>query len=76
MHSMSTGKNSIHAVVFDLGGVLLDWNPRYLYRKLFDDEATMEHFLREICTPEWHSSHDRGESTDESCAELANRYPE
>ena len=37
----------IDAVVFDLGGVLLDWDPRHLYRKLFDDEAEMEVFLRE-----------------------------
>ena len=37
-------------VVFDLGGVLLDWNPRHLYRKLFDDEARMEWFLSTICT--------------------------
>ena len=39
-------------VIFDLGGVLIDWNPRYLYRQLFDgDEAGMEHFLVEICSP-------------------------
>jgi len=40
----------IDTVVFDLGGVLIDWNPRYLYRQLFDDEAAMEHFLTKICT--------------------------
>ena len=44
---------AIEAVVFDIGGVLLDWNPRHLYRKLFDDEARMERFLAEVCTPEW-----------------------
>ena len=48
------------AVVFDLGGVLVDWDPRYLYRKLIDDEAEMERFLREVCTLEWHAAHDRG----------------
>ena len=37
-------------VVFDLGGVLIDWNPRYLYRKLFDDEAAMERFLARSAT--------------------------
>jgi 2-haloacid dehalogenase len=41
---------AIEAVVFDIGGVLLDWNPRYLYRQLFDDEREMERFLSEICT--------------------------
>ena len=46
------------AIVFDLGGVLLDWNPRYLYRQLFDgDEAAMERFLAEVCTMEWHHAH-------------------
>ena len=48
--------------MFDLGGVLLDWNPRYLYRKLFDDEAEMERFLAEVCTMEWHHAHDLGRS--------------
>jgi 2-haloacid dehalogenase len=66
----------IDAVVFDLGGVLLDWNPRHLYRKLFDDEAAMEQFLRDVCTPQWHAPHDRGQPTAASCAELATRFPD
>jgi 2-haloacid dehalogenase len=63
-------------VVFDVGGVLLDWNPRHLYRKLIADEAAMERFLEEVCSPAWHAPHDRGVSTAASCAELASRYPE
>jgi 2-haloacid dehalogenase len=63
-------------VVFDLGGVLLDWNPRHLYRTLFADETAMEQFLAEICTPAWHAPHDRGVSTAASCAEIAARHPE
>ncbi|MEY2433714.1 MAG: 2-haloacid dehalogenase [Acidimicrobiaceae bacterium] len=66
----------VDAVVFDLGGVLIDWNPRHLYRQLFDDEAAMEDFLATICTLEWHVAHDRGESTAESCAELAALHPD
>jgi 2-haloacid dehalogenase len=66
----------VDAVVFDLGGVLIDWNPRHLYRQLFDDEATMEDFLATICTLEWHVAHDLGQSTVESCAELALEHPE
>jgi 2-haloacid dehalogenase len=62
--------------VFDVGGVLLDWNPRHLYRKLFAEESAMELFLTEICTPAWHAPHDRGVSTAASCAELALRYPQ
>jgi 2-haloacid dehalogenase len=63
------------AVVFDIGGVLLDWNPRYLYRKLFSDEDAMERFLAEVCTLEWHDAHDRGVPFGVSCAELAARHP-
>jgi 2-haloacid dehalogenase len=66
----------IEAVVFDLGGVLLDWNPRHLYRTLFTDPVEMEWFLAEVCSPAWHAPHDRGVSTAESCAELASQYPE
>jgi 2-haloacid dehalogenase len=64
------------AVVFDLGGVLLDWDPRHLYRKLFDDEAAMERFLSEVCTLEWHAVHDRGVPAEQSCAALAAAHPE
>jgi 2-haloacid dehalogenase len=64
------------AVVFDLGGVLLDWNPRHLYRKLFDDEAEMERFLREVCTLEWHHAHDLGVPPEETCPPLAAAHPE
>lgn len=66
----------IDAVVFDVGGVLLDWNPRHLYRKVFDDTEAMESFLAAVCTPAWHDLHDRGASTAESCAALAEAHPE
>jgi 2-haloacid dehalogenase len=69
-------RRPIEAVVFDIGGVLLDWNPRYLYRQLFDDEQEMERFLAEICTLEWHGAHDRGRPFEDSCAELAALHPE
>ena len=66
----------IEAVVFDIGGVLLDWNPRHLYRKLFDDEEAMNCFLEQVCTMEWHERHDRGDSVEDSCEELAAVHPE
>lgn len=66
----------ISAVVFDVGGVLLDWDPRHLYRKLFDDEQAMERFLSEVCTMQWHEEHDRGVPLERSCAELAAAHPE
>jgi 2-haloacid dehalogenase len=62
-------------MVFDVGGVLLDWDPRYLYRKLISDPAEREWFLANVCTPHWHEQHDRGVSTAESCAALAQEWP-
>ena len=63
--------------VFDLGGVLVDWNPRYLYRKLFGgDEAAMEHFLATICTQAWNECQDAGRPFAEANAELVERYPD
>lgn len=64
------------AVVFDLGGVLLDWDPRHLYRKLISDPAEMEHFLGWICTPGWHRAHDLGGDIERSCRHLARAHPE
>jgi 2-haloacid dehalogenase len=65
----------INAVVFDLGGVLIDWNPRHVYRRLFADQAQMERFLAEICTADWHRQHDLGVDTWESCQLLAAQHP-
>ena len=63
--------------VFDLGGVLIDWNPRYLYRKLFGpDEVAMEHFLANICTSNWNTQMDAGRTLAEGCALLKERHPE
>jgi len=65
----------LKAVVFDLGGVLIDWDPRYLYRKLLDDEAAVEEFLATVCTPEWNAEQDRGRPFAEGVAELVGRHP-
>jgi 2-haloacid dehalogenase len=71
----TTGR--IRAVVFDLGGVLLDWNPRYLYRRLFDgDDAAMERFLAEVCTMEWHHAHDLGVPPERTTPPLVAAHPE
>ena len=67
---------AIESVVFDIGGVLLDWDPRHLYRKLFDDEEAMNRFLGEVCTMEWHERHDLGHSMGRSCEALAAAHPE
>lgn len=63
-------------VLFDLGGVLIDWDPRHLYRKLFPGDAEgMERFLAEICTPEWNDAQDAGRDWDEAVEELTARFP-
>lgn len=62
-------------VVFDLGGVLLDWNPRNLYRKLFPgDEAAMERFLADVCNGEWNAQQDAGRPFAEAIAALMPRH--
>ena len=66
----------IDVVVFDLGGVLVDWNPRYLYRQLFDDADAMERFLTEVCSPEWNERQDAGRPWREGVAELIACHPD
>lgn len=64
------------AMIFDFGGVLIDWNPRHLYRKLFADEAAMEKFLAEVCSPHWNEQQDAGRPFAEAVALLVAEYPE
>jgi len=66
-----------HVVIFDFGGVLVDWNPRYLYRKLFGaDTVAMERFLAEICTMEWNVRQDAGRLWADAIAELVAHHPD
>jgi 2-haloacid dehalogenase len=72
---MSRAGSPRRVVVFDLGGVLLDWNPRYLYRKLFaGDDAAMEEFLADVCTVEWNERQDAGRKFADAVAELMPRH--
>lgn len=66
----------IETIVFDLGGVLVDWDPRYLYRKIFTDETALEDFLSTITTTEWHIEQDRGRTMEEATSILLSRHPE
>lgn len=63
------------AVAFDLGGVLIKWDPRRLYRQLFDDAAAMESFLSEVCTPAWNARQDAGRPWPEATQSLAREFP-
>lgn len=62
-------------VVFDVGNVLLRWDPRHLYRTIFADEARMEWFLAEVCSPGWNLEQDRGRSFADAIAALLLRHP-
>jgi len=67
---------SIKAIVFDFGNVLLEWDPRFVYRHYFpNDEEAMEAFLREIRFAEWNSQQDKGRSFEEGIAILAREHP-
>lgn len=66
----------VDTVVFDLGNVLIDWEPRYLYRKIFDSEEEMEDFLANVATLDWHLEQDRGRTIEQGKAVLTSRHPE
>ncbi len=64
------------SVIFDVGHVLYDWNPRVLYERLFEDERALDVFLGEVATREWHFQHDAGRPFADTSAELVKRFPE
>jgi 2-haloacid dehalogenase len=66
----------IETVIFDLGGVLIDWNPKYLYRKILKDEEKVNWFLENICTSEWNDQQDAGRSFEDATSELIKKHPE
>jgi 2-haloacid dehalogenase len=66
----------ITAIVFDLGGVLIDWNPAYLYRYLIPDPDERARFLATICSPEWNHEMDGGRPVPAAVAELADAHPD
>ena len=67
---------AIKNIVFDFGGVLIDWNPRYFYKNVFSDQSEMESFLRDICNPQWNMKTDEGCTFSEATKELQNQHPE
>jgi 2-haloacid dehalogenase len=66
----------ISTVVFDVGNVLIEWDPRHLYRRIFDDADEVERFLATICTSAWNLELDRGKPFAEGVAELVSIYPD
>ncbi len=65
----------IKNIVFDFGGVLLDWNPRYFYKTYFNNDEEMEYFLSHICNESWNAEQDKGRSFDEGVRILEEQYP-
>ena len=63
-------------IIFDLGGVLIDWNPEYLYRKIFSDKNDLRYFLENICTSSWNQEQDAGYPIVQATAELVAKYPQ
>ncbi len=63
-------------VVFDIGNVLIHWDPKALYRKIFASEAEVEWFIGNVCTSAWNVEQDRGRSFEEAIAEATARHPE
>ena len=62
-------------VVFDIGNVLIHWDPRVLYRTIFKSEDEVEWFLEHVCTHEWNLEQDRGRSFEDAIAEATARHP-
>lgn len=63
-------------VVFDLGKVLVDWNPDYVYRTIFENADDMKWFYDNICTDDWNEQQDAGRSLQEATEELVTKFPE
>ena len=64
------------AVIFDVGRVLYDWDPRILYERLIDDDRALDAFLRDVVTIDWHFQHDAGRNFADTSAELAALHPQ
>jgi len=66
----------IKAIIFDLGNVLIDWNPAYVFDKLIEDEGKRKHFFENICTADWNEEQDAGRPIKQATEELIAAHPE
>ena len=64
------------AIIYDLGAVLIDWNPEYLFKKIIHDDVKRKYFFENICTAEWNEEQDGGRSLKEATELLVKQYPE
>jgi 2-haloacid dehalogenase len=68
--------SKIDTIIFDLGGVLVDWNPKYLYDKIFDTPEEVEWFLNNVCTSDWNIEQDAGRTIEEANALKIAEFPD
>ena len=68
--------NNINTILFDYGGVLIDWNPRYMYRDEFKESSEMEHFLNKVCAEDWNLQQDKARPLTEVTRILQDKFPE
>jgi 2-haloacid dehalogenase len=66
----------IDTIIFDLGGVLVDWNPKYLYEKVFDTQEEVKWFLKNVCTSDWNIEQDGGRTIEEANSLKIAEFPE
>lgn len=67
---------NIKNIIFDFGGVVMDWDPRYFFKDHFNDDEKMEHFLKNIATDEWNAEQDRGRTLAEGTEIQVAKHPE
>src|SRR5688572_18730463 len=67
---------AINTIIFDLGNVLIDWNPKYVFDKMFQDEEKKKYFFENVCTMEWNEMQDAGRPIKEATEELLVKHPE
>ena len=67
---------NIKNIIFDLGGVLIDWNPDYVFKEVFKDDEKLAWFYREICTLDWNENQDAGYPLDKATEELVALFPQ
>jgi 2-haloacid dehalogenase len=68
--------NNINAIIFDLGGVLIDWNPDYLFNNIFTSDEEKKYFFDHVCTPDWNEEQDAGRTIEEGTNLLIKKFPE
>lgn len=68
--------SEIKAIIFDLGGVLIDWNPLYVFKNYFDSEEKLNYFFENVCTSDWNEQQDAGRLIQQATNELVAQHPE